>query len=361
MQFECLSPLNLTEEDADTWRRLAALQPETRSAFLGPDWPRFVTRLDGPDARKGRVVIVRDAGQAVGFFSYRQCGRIARAIGAPFADYQGWVLKPDVSLNPLAMLAAMEVDRLDLHHTPKESLPFVGALREASAAPIVRLDEGYDAYVKERRAAGSRISQDCAKKRRKLQQVGRLRFTPLNRDPNDLEQLLHLKRRQYLATGQRDVLAPSWARELFKGLQRLDAPWFSGALFTLHLDDQLVAGHFALRGGDVLHAWIIGHDARHGAASPGAVLIDEILRWASANGVRELDFGLPAHHYKTRFANRCRPMAAGFLARPSWAGTWRGVQWGVRQFAQSAPLGPVSDWPGKLMRRFDRDAALRDG
>jgi hypothetical protein len=48
----------------------------------------------------------------------------------------------------------------------------------------------------------------------------------------------------------------------------------------------------------------------------------------------------------------------GFAARPSPAGVVRAAQYTVRNAAERLPLGRVSLWPGKAMRRLDLWRAL---
>jgi CelD/BcsL family acetyltransferase involved in cellulose biosynthesis len=134
---------------------------------------------------------------------------------------------------------------------------------------------------------------------------------------------------------------------------------FGGALFTLHAGGVLAAAHFALRGPGVVHAWFIAHDADFARYSPGVILIDHILRWGPENGVRELDLGAGDYRFKLQLANAVRGVAHGFVGTASPASLVREAQYRLRTAAEALPLGRVSAWPGKAMRRADLWRGLR--
>ena len=83
------------------------------------------------------------------------------------------------------------------------------------------------------------------------------------------------------------------------------------------------------------------------------ILIAEILRWAAAAGVRELDLGPGDYRFKQSLANLARPVAHGYVGRPSASALVRAAAYGVRDTVEAMPLGSVSALPGKAMRRLD--------
>ena len=354
MRFDLIRPEDLSEGDAGTWRDLAALHADTRSPFLGPDWVRAVSACAGPDAARARVLVIRDGEDAVGFMGVR-VGRFSSiSAGAPFCDYQGLVLRPDVGVTARQVVDALNTDRLDLSCVVASDRTFADHLRVRDASMVIDLSEGYDAYQKERRAAGTDILQDAAKKMRKLfREHGEARFTPLSASQDDLATLIGWKRARYGETRQTDVLEPAWSQALMQTVFGQRDAQFGAPLFTLHAGDQLIAAHLALRAGPRLHAWIIAHDDRFARYSPGLLLIAEIIRWAASQGCDEFDLGPGDYGFKVRLANRHRAIGHGFVGRPS-APTWlRAAAYGVRETAEALPLGRFSELPGKAMRRLD--------
>ena len=121
----------------------------------------------------------------------------------------------------------------------------------------------------------------------------------------------------------------------------------------------IAALHFALRARGVLHAWFIAHEPAFERYSPGVILIDHILRWASDQGIREVDLGPGDYRFKLQLANRTRDVAHGFVGRPSPAALVRGAHYRLRAAAEALPLGALSELPGKAMRRLDVISGLR--
>jgi len=189
--------------------------------------------------------------------------------------------------------------------------------------------------------------------------VGEARFTARSTDRAIFDRLMELKRDQYRATGQTDVLAAGWTLRLLEDLFALDLPGYGGALFTLHLGDQLAAMHFHLMGETTIHAWMIAHEAALERYSPGLILFQDILRWMDDQPYDRLDLGYGDYRFKRELSNLQRPLIHGFVGVPSAASFFREAAYGVRRAAEALPLGVVSELPGKAMRRIDLIRGLR--
>jgi CelD/BcsL family acetyltransferase involved in cellulose biosynthesis len=225
---------------------------------------------------------------------------------------------------------------------------------------VLDVADGYEAYAKARRDAGSGVIKDIDKRRRKVErEVGQLRFTPLADCPTAFETLLDWKRRQYLATNQTVIFDAPWTVALLRALHGRRDEGFGGGLFTLHIGDKLAAIQFHLRGAKTLHAWIIAHDPEFERYSPGLILFQEILRWMDETPFNALDLGAGDYRFKQQLANARRRLAHGFVGRPSPASLMRGAQYGVRAAAERLPWPQVSELPAKAMRRLDLWRGLR--
>ena len=361
MDVEVVEPLRLEPADARRWSELRRAAGLT-SPFLSPDWPIACVRADGPDRRRARVAILRDGGHAVGFLPARVSRFAAQPVGAPMCDYQGAALADGYSFDPRVVVKALGVHRLDFDTHLVSQTELAPYMRGRKVSHLACLRDGYDAYAASRRAAGSDVLQDCAKKRRKMgRDLGEVRFTAASSSYGDFDTLIRWKRQRYAASRQTDIFEAGWPLRLLRNLFEAQEGEIGGRLFTLHAGERLLAAHYALSDGQALHAWFIAHDEGAAKYSPGVVLIADILKWAGEQGMAEFDLGTGAYPFKQRLASTGREVAYGYVGRPSPATALRAAAYGVRGAAESLPLGRASAWPGKAMRRVDLLRGLKGG
>ncbi len=360
MRLEIVRPLELAAADVSAWRALQAAQPALDSPYLSPDWPLALAAAGGPDAARGRVLVAREGGESVGFMAARVGRFTAGPCGAPLCDVQGPVLRPGLRLDPAAVARAFGVGRLDLFNLAEPDGSFARFVRGTAETLRIDVSGGFDAYAAARRAAGSDILQDAAKKRRKLEREhGPVTFTALSASAADLEALIDWKRAQYRATGQTDIFEAGWPLTLLRQLNASTDLAFGGRLFTLHAGGEMIAAHYALQGGRVLHAWFIAHAETHARYSPGVLLIADILRWAEGAGIAAMDLGPGDYRFKQSLANVRTPLGHGFVGRAHPASAVRGAAYALRAAAEARDLGRWSALPGKAMRRIDLVRSLR--
>ena len=232
------------------------------------------------------------------------------------------------------------------------SAPFAPFARGHMASHVVDIGGSYEAYAAERRAAGVGLLKDCDKKRRKAErELGPVRFTAFSRAAADFDQLI--------ATHQSDIFAPGWTQRLVRDLFASRDPEFGGTLFTLHFGERLAAAHLHLRGRRTIHGWLIAHDPEAERYSPGLLLFQDILRWMETTPYHRLDLGPGDYRFKRELANTEVSVGHGFVGVFSPATLVRRAAYGLRQAAESLPLGDLSQLPGKAMRRMDRLRGLR--
>lgn len=360
MEIDILRPQLMPDHMVAHWRSLQAQDIALDSPFLAPEWPQAVERAQAPGDRGVRVAVLYDDGRPQGYMAVRAGSFTAMAAGAPLCDYQGLVAEPGVVLDPRLLVRALSVGRFDFSHMLGSQVPFQPYARGGDVSWIVDVEGGYDAYAAAKRADGVGALKDLDKKRRKAErEMGPLSFTAHSHATTDFEQLFDWKRQQYRDTGQTDIFAAGWPMKLMRDLFARREADFGGVLFTLHMQGKLAAAHFHLRGTRTIHAWMIAHDCEVERYSPGMLLFQDILRWMEGTPYRRLDLGQGDYRFKRELSNVQQPLTHGFVGVPSPAALMRGCAYGVRQAAESLPLGKVSALPGKAMRRLDLLRGLR--
>ena len=353
MKIEVLAPQELSAGDIAAWTGLQ--RDETlASPFLSPKWVQTLARAGGPDRKHLKIAKLVEDGETVGFLPARVARFTALPPGAPLCDYQGLIAERRLRVDPREIVSAFGVARYDFDKLLADQSPFRTFARGGGCSQVIDLRHGYAAYEADRRAAGTDILKDCAKKRRKLEREhGEVVFTAASTSQTDFDQLIAWKRAQYATTGQTDIFDAGWPQEVLNDLFRSDDPDYRATLFTLHVDGQLIAVHLALCTPTIAHAWFIAHDDAFGRYSPGVILFTEVIRWAAARGVAELDMGPGDYRFKLSLANRTRDLSHGFVGCPSAAAFARGATYRLREMVESMPLGAASAFPGKAMRRLD--------
>ena len=357
-----MRPRDLPDSLADRWSHFQTLDSSFDNPFLSPRWAQAVERAQGRHATDDpglRVAVLTENGDANGFFAARCRGMTAIPAGAPMADYQAVVGRPGLEIDPPALVRALGVGRLDFGQMLKGQAAFAPYMRGSELSWIVDLGGGYGAYEAAAREQSS-VLKDIDKKRRKIErEIGPCRFTAMSRASSDFRKLIDLKRVQLKETNQTDIFAAGWTLRLIEELfERRDAD-FGGALFTLHVGDQLAAVHFHLRGGSTVHGWLIAHTPEFERYSPGLLLFQDILKWMDGGPYSRLDLGCGNYRFKRELSNHQQEIGHGFVGLASPATLARSVAYSLREAAEGLPLGGVSELPGKAMRRYDLLRALR--
>jgi len=364
LKIDVFPALDLPKEVRAAWSAVQVGNARFGSPFLSPLWAQAVARArgaaDGAPGNAAVAVQYDGAGLPAAFLAVQKRGATAMPIGAPMSDYQALVARDGFRADPRAMLQALGVSRYDFSHMLADDPAFQPHARGRDVSWMIDVVDGYVAYEAERKAAGVGILKDLDKKRRKVErEVGHARFTALSDSRADFERLIAWKRAQLLATGQTDLFKASWVTRLLEDLLETRDEGFGGGLYTLHLGDELAAVHFHLRGGDTIHGWLIAHDTRFERYSPGLLLFQDILRSLGAGPYKRLDLGAGDYRFKRDLSNRQQEVVFGFLGAPSVSTLARSAAYGLRDVAESLPLGRMSALPGKAMRRIDVMRGLR--
>jgi CelD/BcsL family acetyltransferase involved in cellulose biosynthesis len=285
------------------------------SPYFHPAFARKVAESGPPVS----VLVAYDEDGDVASLLPFQWGRrgVMRPVGWPGADFQGPLTRPGTRLAESAVLApgarafrfdhlveiGGELDRWVLGRRP---------------SPYVDVTGGLAGYLgRASRSGRENLGQARRRLARAERELGPVRFSADVIDDALLDRVVELKRRQYAATGARDYFAGAGRVRLMHRLMRTHEDGFAGVLSAVHAGDELLAAHFGLRSGPVLHWWFPVYDPRHARLAPGWILLRELIAAAPALGLARIDLGRGEDEYKRRVKTGETTVAQGLVASPA--------------------------------------------
>ena len=336
----------ISKEIREGWLRLQQSNPALASPYFSPEFTRIVAAVRDDV----EVAVVQDGGNVVAMFPFeRSRWDLAGPVGAFISDYHGVISHPDFAFDPRALLRECELVAWDFNHIPISQTCFTPFHREQNRSPIIDISAGYEAYVKERRAAGTeQIKKNGNLMHRLEREFGPLRFVAHSSDKALLDQLLAWKTEQFRHNRWRDIFSIKWVRQTMEGIHAAQTPEFAGMLSLLYAGDKLVAAHFGMRSATVWHYWFPSYDQAYAKYSPGVTLLLKMAEAAPAVGIKTIDLGCGEHSYKWRLMNGFVSTAKGSVELPCLAtavrrvtAPVRRVPFKVRCWVSKTPLGTV--------------------
>ncbi|MEV0381977.1 GNAT family N-acetyltransferase [Nonomuraea sp. NPDC050643] len=298
----------LTTEDLDAWHTLRAANPALDSPYFHPGFAAAVHEF-----QPVRVAVSRDPdGKVVSLLACHRDGALLRPVGWPGADFQGPVRAPGTAFRPLDLLGR-GIRGLAFDHL-LEAEGFEPWIVSRRPSPYVDVTGGLDGYLgRATRTGKDNLGQARRRTAKAERTLGPIRFAADTVD--GLEHVIRLKRAQYAATGAKDYFAEPGRAELLTKLLHTRGPDFAGVLSTLHAGPHLLAAHFGMRAGGVLHWWFPVYDPAHAALAPGWILLRELMAAAPALGVHRIDLGRGDDEYKRRAKTGESVVCQGLVTR----------------------------------------------
>lgn len=320
---ELLRGDELGPTELELWRHWQNADPAIRSPFLAPDYARAVSQVH-PGAR---IAVLARGGRIEAFLPFQYPTRLGRAlahgepIGGPMTDAVGVIAAPDFAASPTELL----------HASGLRSFLFTHLVTDQGRCGLVadQLDQGLSielitaaGYWDELRGRRRHVFEEIERRRRRaIEELGPLTFRLDAPSPFDaLERLIALKTKQYRRTGVANALDPAWKRDLLRRLAALRAPDCAGVMSTLEAGGRLLAAHFGLRGGTVLHYWFPAYDPDHARYAPGRLLLAAIIDAAGEHGIARIERGIGTTPAKRDFANVEVTYGRGLLLAPGLRG-----------------------------------------
>jgi len=342
---ETFHPVYLSQNDIATWRTLCASRPEFANPLLGPDFALAV----GEVRADARVTVLRWPERVAGFLAYhRRPGGFARPIGAPLSDYHALVgatgLDAEHALTVAGLAAFRFTGLIDPNHA------FGSGVVAEHQAYVINLRGSVDDYLEALRVESPKRFKNYRRLDHKMdRELGELRISAPDRDPEAFDKLIAWKRAQLARTGAHDFLRASWTRALMASLFNRDRGDFQGLMINLYAGDRLVAGHFGVRAGGVYHPWIASTDPDLAAWSPGQVFLQRAIAAMPALGLTSYDLGPGHDHYKRPYALDTRVVSEGAAVS---AGS-RGLMAQASEQAWALAGANRSGLVGSFRRRLD--------
>lgn len=296
----------LTAAELDAWEAVRAANPALDSPYFHPGFSAAVHA-------SGHTVHV-----AVGndvFVPHHREGRLLRPAGWPGADFQGPILAAGATFRPLDLLGN-GAGGYAFDHLVPDAPGFERWVLSRRPSPYLDVTGGLTGYLGRASKSGKdNMGQARRRAARAERDLGAVRFEADAVDAGALARVIELKRAQYAATGAQDYFAEPGRIKLLEALLGTRDPGFGGVLSTLRAGPHLLAAHFGLRSGGVLHWWFPVYDPAFAKLSPGWILLRELVAAAPSLGIARIDLGRGEDEYKRRARTGESVVCQGIVTR----------------------------------------------
>ncbi|WP_426041952.1 GNAT family N-acetyltransferase [Brevundimonas sp. TWP2-3-4b1] len=309
LKIEVVKADQLTVADRVLWRAMVEANPDLASPYFRWEFTEIAARIS-PNAA---VAIFSRGGRTIGYFPHQRRGSAIQPLGAPMNDYHGVIAMPGEAPSLATVAALLNAPRLNVSAWVGPS----GAGEPRDTLMTVTPEEGFDVWYVERRQTWGKYFKDKERARRSLEaELGPIRVQRGLTDPALLDQLIGLKRDQYVRTGRHDIFACGWTRDLLNALMASKHEDFGASMAALWAGDRLTAIEYSLHAGDRYHFWFPAYEPALARCSPGILLTMDTMRLGCDAGFRVFDFGFGGEGYKKYFCNATQTVREAVILKP---------------------------------------------
>jgi CelD/BcsL family acetyltransferase involved in cellulose biosynthesis len=263
-------------------------------------------------------------------------------VGGRLSDFQALIAPASLAIEPRALLRACGLKAWHFDHLLAGQSDFAPFAWRVAESPFVDLSGGIQTYFA-RRSNDTRLRAEFRRKARMLaRDVGPLRFVENVDDRSILDTVIQWKSAQFQRSGIPNIFDYSWVHALLEHIRRCASADFSCHMSALYAGRTIVAAHFGMRSGPVLHLWFPVYNVELPRYSPGYLHSIEMIEAAASAGVRRIDLGKGPEAYKRRLMSGITPVAEGAIdLRPAVAAlsrSWRSTRDRLRQSRLAAPM-----------------------
>jgi CelD/BcsL family acetyltransferase involved in cellulose biosynthesis len=249
------------------------------------------------------------------------------------------------------------VRQFTFDHLLPNYVDFTSFIDSHRPSPFIDTIGGLDGYLgRASRSGRDNMGQARRRAAKAERELGPVRFEADIIDEKALQRLVELKRAQYASTGARDYFTDPRRAALLVRLLHTRDPEFAGILSTLYAGRYLLAAHFGIRSGPVLHWWFPVYDPVYAHLSPGWILLRELVAAAPSLGIVRIDLGRGDDEYKRRAKTGEILVSQGVVTRSNTRRVLRRTGKSIVTRAKSSPLAPGL----RLAVRKFRDSTSED-
>ena len=328
----------LGEGELQEWSELRNGNPLLDSPFFHPGFADAV-HTSGKDVF---VVVAKDHyGKIETILPCHTEGSRIRPVGWPGADFQGPILAAGTRFNPSRILAG-PIRRYSFDHLVESCPDFSPWIDTHRPSPFLDVTGSLSGYLgRASRSGKENMGQARRRSNKATREIGPIRVTLSSTDPNLLGEVIRLKRSQHAATGTKDYFADSSRLALLSTLLQRRNSEFGGLLTTVHAGPHLLAAHFGMRAGKVLHWWFPVYDPAFARFVPGWILLRELVSAAGELGITRIDLGRGDDEYKRRAKTGETQVAQGEVGRGTTSRLVHRAKVEVVESIKSSSMAPV--------------------
>ncbi|PHS17450.1 MAG: hypothetical protein COA78_03125 [Blastopirellula sp.] len=311
MKIDVINANHLTEPLVSAWSKIQSASFAYSNPSFCPEFTQAIAKVRD-DVEVG-VMVSND--QPVGFFPFqRSPNNAALPVGSVLTDMHGFIVADDIPWSADWLLRECGLVAWEFDHLVASQHQFEPYFKCVEDSPYMDLSHGYDEYIKERkRASASTIKRARAKSRKIEREVGPLRFTLHDSNPEMFSQIIQWKRQQLAEMNYVDMYKSEWVINALQEICTVQTHNFSGIISTLHAGDQLVAAMIGMQTPQVISSWIPTYNTAFSKYSPGMLLHLEQAKFAADLGIQRIDLGRGLNQMKTSLGSASIPVALGAI------------------------------------------------
>ncbi|MEX0701754.1 MAG: GNAT family N-acetyltransferase [Planctomycetales bacterium] len=353
MHIHSIPAANLTPDVLSAWSALLAANAALDSPYYRPEFAQAVAAVR-PNVR---IALFEERDEIVGVLPFqRSRWGAGQPVGGRLNDFHAAVVRPGLRWTAEQFLRGCRLGSWRFTHLPAAQCDQGFAATAIEESHYLDLSRGYDAYKAARREAGSREISKLERKSRQIErEIGPLRFETHTDDRAAFDTLLAWKSAQYRATKLADVFAHAWPIRLLERILACREPEFRGVLSALYAEDRLLAVHYGMQSGGVLHSWFPAYSRDYDRYSPGLVLFLKMVEACTDLGVSRIDLGAGREQYKLSLSSGSDLVAEGCVERRRVRRLVRAAWRSSRDWVRSSPfrrpaeamigaLRPLREW-----------------
>lgn len=323
MKASLIPATELTSAQLTAWSDLQRSNESLASPYFRPEFTLMTSAVRNDVS----VVVLEQGGETVGFWPLQIYNRrMCRPVGYPMNDTEGAITSDGLVWCPAEVMRSVGLQSYRFRKIPVSQTAFAPYHCVTNESPYADLQNGFQSYLSERRAAGT---EEIAKTLRKLRsaerEFGSVRLETSLIDHGLLDQLIASKDAQCRRTGAPRLFELPWPGQLLHRILDCTGEEFAGVLSALYFGDKIAALLFSVRSAGILQAWFPTYEPPFARYSPGMGLFVSLFKTASETGIHRVELGKGNERFKRSLRTGVTHLVEGCIdSRPAAAAMYRG-------------------------------------